>query len=272
MTVPEGPTTTSYPDLLVERRDSVATIVLNRPEVHNAFRYETWRALARAVRDLGADPTTRVIVVRGAGTRAFASGADIAEFPERRATSEQAGTYHAVVEDALRAIGDAVQPVIAMIHGYCIGGGCELAIACDLRVADDRARFGIPAARLGVILGVGELRQLLDLVGMATAKEILFTGRLFDAPEALRVGLVNRVVPPAELAGTVEALAAQIAANAPIAVLAAKGLLGQIARGDPEAELLAAQHDYSQRSFRSADYQEGVAAFLEKRPPRFTGQ
>ncbi|HEX5500987.1 MAG TPA: enoyl-CoA hydratase-related protein [Thermomicrobiales bacterium] len=256
-------------DLLVERRGAVATVVLNRPEVHNAFRYDMWRGLAAAVRDCGADPAVRAIVIRGAGERAFASGADIAEFPERRGTPEQAAIYHAAVADALRAVAEVARPVIAMIHGYCIGGGCELAIACDLRLADTRARFGIPAAKLGVVLGVQELRQLAGLVGLGAAKEILYTGRLLDAGEALRIGLVNRVVPPDELAATVDEVTGQIARNAPLSIAAAKALLGRLERGDSPEELAAAQADFGRRALASEDHREAVRAFLEKRPPRF---
>lgn len=263
---------TTTREILVEQRAGIATVVLNRPEVHNAFRYEMWQALAQTMAGLGADSTCRAIVIRGAGERAFASGADIAEFPDRRSTPEQARVYHAAVEAALTAVTAAPQPVIAMIHGYCIGGGCELAVACDLRVADDRARFGIPAAKLGVVLGLQELRQLLGLVGLAAAKEILFTGRLLDADEALRIGLVNRVVPSGDLAATVRDLAERIAANAPLAVAAVKALLGGLARGDDAAALTALQADYSRRSFGSDDYREAVQAFLEKRPARFSGR
>ena len=258
--------------VFTERRGAIGTVVLNRPAVHNAFTYEMWRSIARGVRELGADPDVRVIVVRGAGERAFASGADIAEFPRHRGTAEQATVYHAAVEDALGALAAVEQAVIAMIHGYCIGGGCELAIACDLRIADDRAQFGIPAARLGVVLGVEELRHLLGLVGMGAAKEILFTGRLLDADEALRVGLVNRVVPPGDLAATVQGLAERIAANAPIAIAAAKDLLARVQRGESPDALATAQAAFSRRAFASADYREGVRAFLEKRPARFTGR
>lgn len=259
-------------DLLVERRGAVATLVLNRPEVHNAFRYDMWRGIAAAMRDFGADPAVRAIVIRGAGERAFASGADIAEFPERRGTPERAAEYHAAVADALGAVAEAERPVIAMIHGYCIGGGCELAIACDLRIADTRARFGIPAAKLGVVLGVQELRQLAGLVGVGAAKEILYTGRLFDADEALRIGLVNRVAPPEDLQAVVDEVTGQIAANAPLAVAAAKALLGRVARGDAPEDLAAAQAAFGRRALGSEDHREAVRAFLEKRPPRFTGR
>ncbi len=259
-------------DILGERRGAAGIITLNRPERHNAIGYEMWRAIAARVRELGADPQVRVIVIRGAGERAFAAGGDIAEFPARRGDHAATATYHAAVEDALGAIAAAEQPTIAMIHGYCIGGGCELASACDLRLADDRARLGVTATKIGLVLGVAELRQLLALVGPATAKELLFTGRLLDAQEALRVGLVNAVVPAADLEATTLELAGRIAANAPIAVAAAKALLAGLARGDGADDLAALHEAFSRRAAASADYAEGVRTFLEKRPPRFTGR
>lgn len=259
-------------EILVAQEGAVGTITLNRPAVHNALRYAMWRDLAMGVRELAGRAEIRAIVVRGAGERAFSAGADIAEFPERRGTAGAAAEYHAAVEDALGAIGAAAQPVIAMIHGYCIGGGCELAIACDLRIADDQARFGIPAAKLGVILGLNELRQLLALVGPATAKDILLTGRLLGVDEALRVGLVDRVVLAADLAGTVAEAAAQIVANAPVAVAATKALIAGLARGDDEATLTRAHATFVRDAFASADHGEGARAFLEGRRPRFGGR
>ncbi len=259
-------------DILSERRGAIGLVTLNRPERHNAISYGMWRDLAARVRGLGEHPDVRAIVIRGAGERAFAAGGDIAEFPARRGDPGAAATYHAAVEEALGAVATVERPTIAMIHGYCIGGGCELATACDLRLADDRARFGITAAKIGIVLGLAELRQLLGLVGLAAAKELLFTGRLLDAPEALRVGLVNAVVPAAELEATTMELAGRIAANAPIAVAAAKGLLTGLARGDAADDLAALHAAFSRRAHEGADYAEGVRAFLEKRPPRFTGR
>lgn len=254
-------------DLLVQREGPVANVILNRPRVHNAFRLEMWRGLAAIISELGCDDTVRAIVIRGAGELAFASGADIAEFPTHRGTPEQGRAYHDTVEAALHAVTAAPQPVIAMIHGYCVGGGCELAVACDIRLCDDRARFGIPAAKLGVVLGLQELRQLHELIGVAAAKELLITGRLFDADEALRVGLVHRVTPTGELVAAVSEVTARIVGNAPLAVAAVKRLLDGLAAGLPPRDLEALQADYSRRSFASAEYREAVRAFLDKGAP-----
>jgi enoyl-CoA hydratase len=197
-------------DILTERRGAVGIITLNRSERRNAIRMAGWQALAAAVRAFGADPATRVVIVRGAGEGAFSAGADIAEFPTLRSDPQTGAAYHEAVADTFRALGEIEQPTIAMIHGHCIGRGCELAVACDLRLADERARFAIPAARLGVVLGVEELRALRDLIGTA-AKDLLLTGRTLDATAALRLGLVSEVVVPAELESTTIALAERMA-------------------------------------------------------------
>jgi enoyl-CoA hydratase/carnithine racemase len=259
---------TSADDVLVERRGAIGIVTLNRPQRRNAIRLVGWQMLASAVRDLGAEGEVRVIILRGAGTDAFASGADISEFPTMRGDPERGAVYHAAVEEAFRAVTAVEQPVIAMIHGYCIGGGCELAVACDLRIADERARFGIPAARLGVVLGVDELRALRDLVGVGAAKDILIAGRTLDAAEALRIGLVNQVVPPDELLDTTLELAERIAGYAPVSLAAVKDLLGRIAHGDSPEELAAAHAAFSRRAFATPGHDVGVRAFLarDRRP------
>ena len=256
--------------ILTERRDdgAVAVVTLNRPERHNALNLAMWQGFAATIRELGSDPAVRVVVVRGAGERAFASGADLGELAGHRQTPEGAAAYHTAVEDAFASLAALHQPVIAMIHGYCIGGGCELAIACDLRLADDRARFGIPATKLGIVLGIDELRRLSGLVGPAVAKDILFSARLLDAPEALRTGLVNQVVPPSELEGAVMTLARQIAANAPTAVAAAKQLLDAIGQDRPDEVVARLRERLVERATESGESQERINAFLNR--PRET--
>ncbi len=244
---------------------SIGLITLNRPERHNALTRAMWQQFAASVRAFGADPAVRVIVVRGAGERAFASGADLHELATHRQTPEGAAAYHEAVEDAFAALASVEQPVIAMIHGYCIGGGCELAVACDLRIADDRARFGIPATKLGIVLGVDELRRLVNLVGIAGAKEILFTARQFDAHEALRSGLVNQVVAAEVLEETVLTAARQIVPNAPGAIAAAKSLLDAIAREMPADDLVALQREFVERGHRDAESHERIGAFVNRR-------
>ncbi len=257
----------SAPEILTETFDggAIAVITLNRPARHNALTLSMWRQVAESVRAFGALPATRAILIRGAGERAFASGADLHELAAHRQTSEGASAYHAAVEDAFAALAGVEQPVIAMIHGYCIGGGCELAVACDLRIADERARFGIPAAKLGIVLGVDELRRLSNLVGLSGAKEILFTGRQFDADEALRMGLINRVVSAEELEATVLEEVRQMVANAPIAVGAVKALLDAIGRDEATAEISALQREFVERAGRTGESQERIGAFVNRR-------
>lgn len=253
-------------DILIERRGAIGTITLNRPARRNAIRYDGWRALATAVGELGADPAIRAVILRGAGEEAFSAGADITEFPTFRSDRESGARYHDAVAGALAAIGASPTPVIALIHGHCIGGGCELAVACDLRLADEAARFAIPAARRGIILGVEELRALRELVGLGAAKEIVLTGRTLDATEALGIGLINQIVPRAELWDAALALAERIAANIPLAVSATKDLLGRIARDEPPDAIDAAHAVYAAQAYASEEYHEQVRAFIEKRP------
>ena len=254
-------------EILTETPDdgAIALITLNRPARHNALTFSMWQQVAASVREFGARRETRVILIRGAGERAFASGADLHEMASHRETPEGAAAYHSAVEDAFAALATVEQPVIAMIHGYCIGGGCELAVACDLRIADEHARFGIPAAKLGIVLGIDELRRLANLVGVAGAKEILFTGRQFDATEALRMGLINRVVPAEDLYSSVLEEARQIIANVPTAVGAAKTLLDAIGREMAPDEIDALQREFVERAGTSGESQERIGAFVNRR-------
>ncbi len=254
-------------EIVIERLedDAIGLITLNRPGRHNALTLDMWRQIAASVLELSEEQSIRVIVIRGAGERAFASGADLHELSTHRQTAEGAAAYHMAVEAAFAALGAVEQPVIAMIHGYCIGGGCELAVACDLRIADERARFGIPAGKLGIVLGVDELRRLSNLVGVAGAKDILFTGRLLNAFEALRAGLVNQVVPAADLEETMMALARQIIANSSTAIAATKSLLDAIGSETPADELAAMQREFVDRAGRTTDSHERISAFVNRR-------
>jgi enoyl-CoA hydratase/carnithine racemase len=252
-------------DILVEHRGAIGLITLNRPARRNAIRYDGWRAIAAAVGGLGAEAEVRAIVLLGAGEEAFSAGADITEFPTFRSDRESGARYHEAVAGTLAAIEACPTPVIAMIHGYCIGGGCELAVACDLRLSDEAARFAIPSAKRGIILGVAELRALRELVGLGTAKEMLLTGRTLDASEALRIGLVNQVVPRNELWDVTLGVAEQIAGNVPLAVTATKNFLGRIARNEPEEEIAAAQEEFAAQAYAGREYHEQVKAFIERR-------
>lgn len=254
----------------VEKEGALGWLVFDHPERRNAISHEMWEALPKAARALGEDPAVRVVVLRGAGEVAFVSGADISEFEGRRTGGDAAADYEATTGRAFGAIAELGKPVLAMIHGFCVGGGLATALAADLRYAADDARFAIPAARLGLAYHPGGIEALAAVVGPSAAKEILFTARRYSAPEALALGLVNRVFPKAELEARVREIAAEIAANAPLTLASAKTVVRELAR-EGAARDRAAMAESIRRCFESADYKEGVRAFLEKRPPRFQG-
>ena len=253
--------------LTVAVADGFATVTLNRPETRNALTAGMWRALPEVAARLAADEGVRAVLIRGAGERAFSGGADIAEFPEVYATAESARAYN----DAVRAGQDAVarlpMPVVAVVFGACVGGGCGLALSCDLRFAAEGARFGIPPARLGAAYSFADTRQLVELVGPARAKDILFSGRLLPAEEALRIGLCDRVLPEAALVAEAEGYARAVADLSAVSVRTSKRMVRAILDG---ADAETAEHrGWLDAAFASDDFAEGYAAFLEKRPPRF---
>ncbi|MEK0085424.1 enoyl-CoA hydratase/isomerase family protein [Benzoatithermus flavus] len=245
----------------------IVAIVLDRPKKQNAVSSAMWRALARYCDAIEADPSVRVVIVRGAPP-AFSAGADIAEFPEVFADEEAARRYNDLVQDALARLEGMSVPTIAQVAGSCIGGGCGLALACDLRMAAADARFGITPARLGLAYSLGDVKRLVDLVGPARAKDILFSARLLDAEEALRIGLVDRVVSPEELDGTVRAYARSLldlsgSSHRRIKRIVRLVLDGAVAETE-ESRMLR------DRAVSHPDFVEGRRAFLEKRRPRFT--
>ncbi len=251
--------------------DAVATVAMDNPGKLNALTVALWQDLARVMRELSADDTLRCIVLRGAGEAAFAAGADIAEFATVRTTREQGVVYHREhVYDALQAVAECRHPVVAMIHGPCVGGGLELACQCDLRIAGERARFGVPINRLGFSIAYDELAAILPIVGRAAALEILLEGRVWDAREAFAKGLLTRVVPDAQLAHEVQATVARITAGAP---LVARWHKQFIRRLTPHAAPLTAEEmEASFAYFETDDFRIGYDAFMQKRPPRFTGR
>jgi enoyl-CoA hydratase len=257
--------------VIARREDSIGWITLNNPARHNALSLAMYGAIERIVAAHGADPQVRVIIVTGAGERAFASGADISEFAEKRATPAQIAEYDALSERASEVLETVPKPTIAMIRGYCIGGGLDLALRTDLRIASEDSRFGVPAARLGLGYGFSDVRRLVDAVGSAYAKEILYTGRQFAAGEALVMGLVHRVVPAAALAESIAELAGTLAANAPLTIQAMKRSVAEAVK-DPAVRDLAAVTTLVEACFDSADYVEGRRAFMEKRRPDFRGR
>lgn len=263
-------TTTTEQVLLVAKEGHIATVTLNRPHVRNAMNYEMLQRFPQVVEALESDPDVRVVVFRGAGEQAFAAGADISEFKERRSTPELAKHYNEVSERAAASVEGMKKPTIAMIFGFAMGGGCQLAAVCDLRFAADTAKMGVPAAKLGLAIGLGYARRLTQLVGPGYAKEILFTGRAFTAQECYDMGLVNRVVPAAELESYTYTIARQIAENAPLSIKSAKESI-DICLTNPSLEGVDG-HALFGWIFGTEDFAEGTRAFLEKRKPVFRGR
>ncbi|MBM4384397.1 MAG: enoyl-CoA hydratase/isomerase family protein [Deltaproteobacteria bacterium] len=256
--------------ILSQLEAPLAWITIDHPERRNAVSAHMWAELADAAVKLDADPAVRVIVLRGSGEVAFISGADISEFESRRTGGAAAQVYEDGTQRAFGALGAVSKPVIAMIHGFCVGGGVATALAADLRYCADDAVFAIPAARLGLGYHASGIEALTQLVGPSTAREIFFTARRYRAEDALRLGLVNAVFPKAELEARVREIAAQIAANAPLTVRSVKRISRELAR-DPGQRDREAIRASIQECFDSEDYKEGVRAFLEKRPPKFEG-
>jgi enoyl-CoA hydratase len=257
--------------ILVRKEAAVGWLTFNNPARRNAMSLDMWQATGEALADFAADPAIRVVVMQGAGGKSFVSGADISQFDQLRATAEAEAHYAAVSKQARAQMMTLRKPLIAMIQGYCIGGGLGLAMRADLRVASDDSQFGIPAAKLGLAYGLDGMEDLVALVGPSRAKELLFTGRRYSAAEALAFGLLNKVVPAAELEPTVQAYVADIVANAPLTLTAAKVVIDEAVKDGAErdhaliAEVCAA-------CFDSEDFREGRRAFIEKRKPVFQGR
>lgn len=253
------------------QEDGIGWIIFNQPEKRNAVSVEMWAAVPKIAEAFAADPEVRVVVLKGAGEHAFIAGADISEFGEKRNSPEATKLYDEVAGKAHAALTRLQKPTIAMINGYCIGGGVAVSLSTDIRIAADNARFAVPAARLGLGYGVAGVKRLMDVVGPAYAKEIFFTARQFNAAEAERMGLVNRVVPTAELEPYVREYASRIAANAPLTIRAAKLTIDELLV-DATKRNLDACHRAVEACFASEDYVEGRTAFMEKRQPRFRGR
>jgi enoyl-CoA hydratase/carnithine racemase len=262
---------TTTEKIIATKKGGVGRLTFNNPERRNAISLDMWQAIPEVLDDFAADDAVRVIVLNGAGGKAFSAGADISEFATVRSTEEHVGVYNAATGGAQGAISGAEKPTIAEIQGVCVGGGLAVALCCDLRIAGDDSRFAIPAAKLGIGYGYDGLRPLVDLVGPTYAKEIFFTGRLFDAEEARIMGLVNRVLPQGEVQAYVAEYAAAIAANAPLTVRGVKKIVGEVLKDETERDvaMCAALVD---ACFASDDYVEGRQAFMEKRQPRFKGR
>lgn len=263
-------TAAAAPDLKLEIDGAIAWIVACNPDHMNAYTASMWAKIPAHIAAAEADPAVRVIVLRGEGTRAFSAGADISEFETAR-TGSSAADYDRLNHEAFSALLAATKPIIAMIHGFCLGGGLGIAACADLRLADPKAQFAIPAAKLGLGYNPRWVPPLLALAPPAFVKEMLFTGRRFSAAEAQRIGLVNEVVESENLEVAVRTLAGTIAANAPLTVRAAKLTIDELVR-HPETPDTVMLDAAVKACFESADYVEGRRAFLEKRRPAFQGR
>lgn len=257
--------------VIARRNGNVGYVIFNNPERRNAMSLEMWEACTAAMADYAKDPNIRVVVLTGAGDKAFVAGADISKFGDERASEEGVRKYNEAVEAAYASVHEFPKPTIAQIRGFCVGGGMGLASCCDLRIASEDARFAVPAAKLGLGYGYPGVKRLMDIVGPSFTKEIFFTARLFDAMEAVEMGLVNRLVENHELESYVKDYAATIAGNAPLTVDSIKFIVGEAVKDELKRDMKTCE-DLVDACFKSADYEEGRTAFMEKRKPVFKGR
>jgi enoyl-CoA hydratase/carnithine racemase len=257
--------------LVAKKENGIGWIVFNNPARHNAVSMEMWQALPIVLDGYAKDPEVRVVILRGEGEKAFVAGADISQFKEKRSSPEAVNAYNAAADNASQALQQCPKPTIAMIRGYCIGGGTAIAIGCDVRIAAEDARFGVPAARLGLGYRFSGIKRLADTVGPAFTAEIFFTARQFTAQEALAMNLINRLVPVAELEQYTRNYAETIVNNAPITIAAVKRALIEYLKDPAERDLALCQKMVDD-CYVSADYKEGQTAFMEKRKPAFQGR
>ena len=257
--------------MIAEKKDGIGWMTFNNPARRNAIGFAMREAILEILSDFENDPDVRVIVMKGAGDKAFVSGSDISEFAERRATPEQREVYDALSARVNEAYVQIDKPLIAMIRGFCLGGGLGTAMQADIRIASDDSQFGIPAAKLSIGYPFHNMKKIIDVVGPAKTKEIMFTGRRFSAEEAVAMGLVNQIVPVEALEETVHELAATIAGNAPLTIRASKTIVNE-AMKNPEDRDLAMCQELVDTCMNSADFSEGRTAFMEKRKPNFIGK
>jgi enoyl-CoA hydratase len=257
--------------MLSAKDDGVGLVIFNQPEKRNAMSVGMWQGLGEILDEFREDSSVRVVILSGAGAKAFVSGADISQFEKQRANADAQQEYERLTSAGRDKLAAFPKPVIARIRGFCLGGGLGIAMQADLRIAAQDSEFGIPAARLGIAYGFDMVRKLVDLVGPANARMILYTGSRFDAVEAQRIGLVNRVVPDEELSDAVIDIARTIADNAPLSVAASKVSVDNAVK-DSDARDMEAIKQMMTACFDSADYKEGRTAFMEKRPARFQGR
>ena len=256
--------------IVTKKEGRVGYLIFNNPERHNAVSLEMWETVARVLKEFEQDKEIGVVVLTGAGGKAFVSGADISKFEDERATLEAVARYNDAVEKIYSSVHAFPRPTVAMIRGYCIGGGLGLAVSCDIRIAADHSRFSLPAAKLGLGYGFPGVKRLVDVVGPSFAKEIFFTARQFDVEEARAMHLVNRVVPDADIESYVKEYAETIAGNAPLTVNSVKFIVGEVLKDESKRDLARCEALVKQ-CFASKDYAEGRKAFMEKRKPVFVG-
>lgn len=258
--------------MIAHQDGAIGHVIFNNPERHNAVSLEMWDALDIILEHYEADPDTRVIVLSGAGGKAFVSGADISEFEQERGSREASDRYNARVKEVYHRVEHFPKPTIAMINGHCVGGGLNLAVCSDLRFCTGTSKFAMPAAKLALGYPYDAIRRLIGAVGLATAKRLMFTAKSIDAHTALRLGLVQEVVAAEELESFVAEVAGQIASNAPLTIEAMKFIVNQVMEPDPAKRNLGRSDEMVAACFASDDYAEGRRAFMEKRQPDFKGR
>jgi enoyl-CoA hydratase/carnithine racemase len=264
--------TTETTDKILSRKDDgIGHVIFNNPERHNAVSLEMWEAVEGVLDDFAADESVRVVVLSGAGGKAFVSGADISKFETERATQDAVQHYNARIKEVYEQIQGLPKPTIAKIDGYCLGGGLALAVCCDLRFCSGKSKFGLPAARLGLGYPFEGLKRLVDTVGPGATKDIVFSARRLDSDEAYHLGLVQKVVEEAELDSFVTDYAKTVAANAPLTVTTAKVIIGEVLKDADERDMDMCRGMVA-ACFASEDYIEGRRAFVERRPPQFKGR